>query len=35
MKAYKICFYDIKGLIYTEELTPYEAMNLILSDYPM
>ena len=27
--------FDIKGLLYKEELTPYEAMNLTSSYYPI
>ena len=35
MKAYKISFFDTKGLLYKEELTPYKVMNLTSSYYPI
>ena len=31
MEAYKKLLFDIKGLLYKEVLTPYEAMNSTLS----
>ena len=34
-KAYKNLSFDIKGLLYKEELNPCKAMNFTLSDYPI